>query len=51
MELKRVLERLPDPHGRQGRDYRLWSILGLVLVSTRHASETMAPFLWRGRYG
>jgi len=33
MELKRVLERIQDPRGRQGRDYRLWSILGLILVS------------------
>jgi hypothetical protein len=33
MELKRVLERIPDPRGRQGQDYRLWSILGLILVS------------------
>src|ERR1700726_2663467 len=32
MELRKVLERIPDPRGRQGRDYRLWSILGLILV-------------------
>ena len=33
MELKRVLERIPYPRGRQGRDYGLWSVLGLILVS------------------
>ena len=33
MNLKSVLREVPDPRGRQGRDYRLWSILGLILVS------------------
>jgi hypothetical protein len=35
MELKKVLERIPDPRGRQGRDYRLWSILGSMLCGRR----------------
>jgi len=33
MHLKSVLREVPDPRGKQGRDYRLWSILGLILVS------------------
>lgn len=33
MNLKSVLREVPDPRGKQGRDYRLWSILGLILVS------------------
>jgi hypothetical protein len=33
MNLKSVLREVPDPRGKQGRDYRLWSILGLIVVS------------------
>jgi len=33
MHLKSVLREVPDPRGKQGRDYRLWSILSLILVS------------------
>ncbi len=32
MQLKRYLAAVPDPRGKQGRDYPLWSILGLIIV-------------------
>jgi predicted transposase YbfD/YdcC len=31
--LKAALEQVPDPRGRQGKDYHLWSILALIIVS------------------
>ena len=49
MELKRVLERIPDPRGRQGRDYRLWSILGLILVSMLCGRRGMKAAFLLGR--
>lgn len=33
MTLRTVFEKIPDPRGKQGRDYRLWSILSLIIVS------------------
>lgn len=32
MKLKACLEKVHDPRGKQGQDYRLWSILGLIIV-------------------
>jgi hypothetical protein len=32
MKLKDQLQKMPDPRGLQGRDYRLWSILSLIIV-------------------
>jgi hypothetical protein len=29
MNLRAVLEQVPAPRGKQGQDYRLWSILSL----------------------
>ena len=49
MELKKVLERIPDPGGRQGRDYRLWSILGLILVSKLCGRRGMKAAFLLGR--
>jgi DDE_Tnp_1-associated/Transposase DDE domain len=49
MELKKVLERIPDPRGRQGRDYRLWSILGLILVSMLCGRRGMKAAFLLGR--
>jgi hypothetical protein len=49
MELKKVLERIPDPRGRQGRDYRLWSILGLILVSMLCGRRGMKAAFHLGR--
>ena len=31
--LRLVLLQMPDPRGKQGQDYRLWSILSLIMVS------------------
>lgn len=33
MKLRSVLRNVPDPRGKQGQDYFLWSILGLLVVS------------------
>jgi hypothetical protein len=33
MNLRAVLRQAPDPRGKQGQDYRPWSIPGLILVS------------------
>jgi DDE_Tnp_1-associated/Transposase DDE domain len=30
--LKEILKQVPDPRGRKGRDYELWSILSLILI-------------------
>jgi hypothetical protein len=49
MELKKVLERIPDPRGRQGWDYRLWSILGLILVSMLCGRRGMKAAFLLGR--
>ena len=27
-----ILQQVPDPRGKQGQDYTLWSILSLVIV-------------------
>ena len=32
MKLKEILQKVPDPRGKQGQDYTLWSILSLVIV-------------------
>jgi hypothetical protein len=32
MQLKRYLAAVPDPRGKQGQDYPLWSILSLIIV-------------------
>ena len=33
MQLKTILRQVPDPRGKQGQDYMLWSILSLIVVS------------------
>jgi DDE_Tnp_1-associated/Transposase DDE domain len=33
MKLRTVLQSVPDPRGKQGQDYFLWSILSLIVVS------------------
>jgi hypothetical protein len=33
MQLKAILQRVPDPRGKQGQDYKLCSILGLIILS------------------
>ena len=35
MQLKAILQRVPDPRGKQGQDYKLWSILGLRVCPER----------------
>ena len=31
MQLKAILQQVPDPRGKQGQDYKLWSILSLII--------------------
>ena len=33
MQLKTILQQVSDPCGKQGQDYKLWSILGLIILS------------------
>ena len=33
MQLKSILQQVPDPRGKQGQDYKLWSILSLIILS------------------
>lgn len=33
MQLKPILQQVPDPRGKQGQDYKLWSILSLIILS------------------
>jgi hypothetical protein len=33
LQLKTILQQVPDPRGKQGQDYKLWSILGLIILS------------------
>jgi len=41
MGLRELLERVPDPRGLQGRDYALWSILALIVVSLLNGRKGM----------
>jgi hypothetical protein len=33
LQLKAILQQIPDPRGKQGQDYKLWSILSLIILS------------------
>jgi hypothetical protein len=45
MQLKTILRQVPDPRGKQAQDYRLWSILGLIVVSLCGRRGMKAAFL------
>lgn len=49
MNLRSILQRIPDPRGKQGRDYRLWSILGLIVVSMLCGRRGMKAAFLLGR--
>ena len=49
MNLKTVLRAVPDPRGMQGRDYRLWSILGLIVVSMLCGRRGLRAAFFLGR--
>ncbi|MFV0386629.1 transposase family protein, partial [Paracoccus sp. (in: a-proteobacteria)] len=49
MNLRLILERVPDPRGRQGRDYPLWSILALIVVSLVSGRKGMKAAFEPGR--
>lgn len=49
MSLRSVLQKIPDPRGKQGQDYRLWSILSLILVSMLCGRRGMKAAFLLGR--
>ena len=49
MNLKSIFRQVPDPRGMQGRDYRLWSILGLIVVSLLCGRRGMRAAFFLGR--
>ena len=49
MNLKIILREVPDPRGKQGRDYRLWSILGLIVVSLLCGRRGLRAAFFLGR--
>jgi len=49
MNLRAVLEKVPDPRGKQGQDYRLWSILSLIVVSLLCGRRGLRAAFFLGR--
>lgn len=49
MSLRSVLQKVPDPRGKQGQDYRLWSILSLIMVSMLCGRRGMKAAFLLGR--
>src|ERR1700704_5011019 len=49
MKLRTVLRNVPDPRGKQGQDYVLWSILGLIVVSLLCGRRGMLAAFHLGR--
>ena len=49
MQLKTILRQVPDPRGKQGQDYMLWSILSLIVVSLLCGRRGMKAAFLLGR--
>jgi hypothetical protein len=49
LNLKAILQRVSDPRGKQGQDYRLWSILSLIVVSLLCGRRGMKAAFLLGR--
>jgi hypothetical protein len=49
MQLKMILRQVPDPRGKQGQDYRLWPIPGLIVVSLLRGRRGMKAAFLLGR--
>ena len=49
MNLRTVLQQVPDPRGKQGQDYRLWSILSLIVVSLLCGRRGLRAAFFLGR--
>ncbi len=49
MNLKMVLQQVKNPRGKQGQDYRLWSILALIIVSLLCGRRGMKAAFLLGR--
>ena len=49
MKLRMVLERVPDPRGKQGRDYQLWSLLALIITGFLCGRQSLMAVYRMGR--
>lgn len=49
MQLRELLKQVPDPRGRQGRDYFLWSLLSLMVLSMMTGRRGMRAAFRLGR--
>ena len=49
MQVKTILRQVPDPRGKQGQDYMLWSILSLIVVSLLCGRRGMKAAFLLGR--
>ena len=49
MKLRDILRQVPDPRGKQGRAYKLWSILSLILISMLCGRRGMRSAFFLGR--
>src|SRR5271165_5279832 len=49
LQLKTILRQVPDPRGKQGQDYMLWSILSLIIVSLLCGRRGMKAAFLLGR--
>lgn len=49
MNLRAVLQQVPDPRGKQEQDYRLWSILSLIAVSLLCGRRGLRAAFFLGR--
>ena len=47
MKLKEILQKVPDPRGKQGQDYTLWSILSLESLIDRFVEQLGQVFMLR----
>jgi hypothetical protein len=47
--LREILSNIPDPRGRNGRDYQLWSLLGLIIVGFLCGRKGLAAVHRMGR--
>jgi hypothetical protein len=49
MKLQEIFAQVPDPRGSQGRDYRLWSILSLIVVGLLCGRQGLLSVFHLGR--
>lgn len=47
--LKEILKSVPDPRGKSGQDYRLWSLLSLIMLGFLCGRDSLAGVFRMGR--